>query len=84
MDQRDNAINDLSKLMDVRTVTNSSNEVSVFTTTGVQLVGDQLASKLSFTSPGALYGQFAVQQRPDQKRRRFADDASFRMAAATT
>ena len=54
MDKRDNAINDLSKLMDVRTVTNSSNEVSVFTTTGVQLVGDQLASKLSFTSPGAL------------------------------
>ena len=54
MDQRDNAINDLSKLMDVRAVTNSSNEVSVFTTTGVQLVGDQLASKLSFTSPGAL------------------------------
>ena len=44
-DQRDSAINDLSKLMDIKTVTNSSNEVSVFTTSGVQLVGDQLASR---------------------------------------
>ena len=41
MDQRDSAINDLSKLMDVRTVTDSSNETSVFTTSGVQLVGDR-------------------------------------------
>ncbi|MBU6456372.1 MAG: flagellar hook-associated protein FlgK [Bradyrhizobium sp.] len=54
MDQRDSAVSDLSKLMDVRTVTNSANEISVFTTTGVQLVGDQLASKLVFTSPGPL------------------------------
>ncbi|MDE2331853.1 MAG: flagellar hook-associated protein FlgK [Bradyrhizobium sp.] len=54
MDQRDSAVSDLSKLMDVRTVTNSANEISVFTTTGVQLVGDQLASKLFFTSPGPL------------------------------
>ena len=54
MDQRDNAINDLSKLMDVRTVTDSSNETSVFTTAGVQLVGGELASKMTFTSPGTL------------------------------
>jgi flagellar hook-associated protein 1 len=54
MDQRDNAINDLSKLMDVRTVTDSSNETSVFTTSGVQLVGGELASKMTFTSPGTL------------------------------
>ena len=31
MDQRDTAINDLSKLMDVRTVTDSANQTSVFT-----------------------------------------------------
>jgi flagellar hook-associated protein 1 FlgK len=54
MDQRDNAINDLSKLMDIRTVTDSSNETSVFTTSGVQLVGGELASKMTFTTPGTL------------------------------
>jgi flagellar hook-associated protein 1 FlgK len=54
MDQRDSAINDLSKLVDIRTVTNASNETSIFTTSGVELVGDQLASKMSFTSPGTL------------------------------
>ncbi len=54
MDRRDSAINDLSKLMDVRTVTDSSNETSVFTTSGVQLVGGELASKMTFTSPGTL------------------------------
>ena len=39
MDQRDNAINDLSKLMDVRVVDRRFNQTSVFTTSGVQLVG---------------------------------------------
>jgi flagellar hook-associated protein 1 len=54
MDQRDNAINDLSKLMDIRTLTDGSNETSVFTTSGVQLVGGELASKMTMTSPGTL------------------------------
>jgi flagellar hook-associated protein 1 FlgK len=54
MDQRDNAISNLAKLVDVRTVTDASNETSVFTSAGVQLVGGELASKMSFTSPGAL------------------------------
>ena len=40
MDQRDNAINDLSKLMDIRVVTNGSNQANVFTNSGIQLVGD--------------------------------------------
>ena len=53
-DQRDNAINDLAKLVDVKTITDSSGQVSIFTTTGVQLVGAGLVSKLSFTSAGAL------------------------------
>ena len=53
-DQRDNAINDLSKLVDVKTTTDNSGQVSIFTTTGVQLVGAGLVSKLSFTSVGAL------------------------------
>ena len=53
-DQRDNAINTLSQLMDVRAVTDSANQVSVFTNSGVQLVGGSLASSMSFSSPGAL------------------------------
>ena len=54
MDQRDNAINDLSKLMDVRTVIDSSNQVSVFTNSGIQLVGQGQASTFTFSSSGSL------------------------------
>jgi flagellar hook-associated protein 1 len=53
-DQRDNAISDLSKLVDIRVVTDSSNQANIFTTSGTQLVGGSLASKMNFTSPGAL------------------------------
>ena len=54
LDQRDNAINDLANLVDVKVITDNSNQVSVFTTTGVQLVGAGLVSQLSFKSGGAL------------------------------
>lgn len=54
MDQRDSAINQLSKLMDVRAVTDGSNQTSVFTNSGVQLVGAGQASQLAFSSPGTL------------------------------
>jgi flagellar hook-associated protein 1 FlgK len=54
MDQRDNALNSLAKLVDIRVVTDSSNAVSVFTNSGVQLVGGNLASEFSFSSPGTL------------------------------
>ena len=54
MDQRDNAINTLSKLMDVRAVTDSSNQTNVFTNSGYQLVGGSLASQMTFNSPGTL------------------------------
>jgi flagellar hook-associated protein 1 len=52
-DQRDSAINDLSQLMDVRTVTDG-NQVNVFTNEGVQLVSGNMASTMAFSSPGAL------------------------------
>src|SRR5580692_6143951 len=65
-DQRDSAINDLSKLMDIKTVTNSSNEVSIFTSSGVQLVGDQLSSKMTFTSPGTLTASNLYSSNPAQ------------------
>ena len=54
MDQRDSAIDSLSKLIDVRVVTDGSNQTSVFTNSGIQLVGSGLASQMTFTSPGAL------------------------------
>src|SRR5580698_8373735 len=52
-DQRDTAINSLSQLMDVRVTTGSNNQVTIYTNSGVQLVGAQ-ASTLSFNGPAAL------------------------------
>jgi flagellar hook-associated protein 1 len=54
MDQRDSAINDLSKLADIRVVTDPSNQANVYTTSGIQLVGGSLASSFTYSSPGAL------------------------------
>jgi flagellar hook-associated protein 1 FlgK len=54
MDQRDSAITDLSTLMDVHVVTDSSNQANVFTTSGTQLVGGSLASTINFSSSGSL------------------------------
>jgi flagellar hook-associated protein 1 FlgK len=53
MDQRDAAINQLSQLMDIRVSTTGNNQTSVYTTSGVELVGVQ-ASRLSFNSQGTL------------------------------
>ncbi|QIO32889.1 flagellar hook-associated protein FlgK [Bradyrhizobium sp. 1(2017)] len=54
MDQRDQAINTLSKYVDVRVTTDNSNQANIYTTTGIQLVGAGLASEFSFASAGAL------------------------------
>lgn len=54
MDQRDQAINTLSKFVDVRVVTDTSNQANIFTSTGIQLVGADLASQFTFSSRGAL------------------------------
>jgi flagellar hook-associated protein 1 FlgK len=53
-DQRDNAINQLSQLVDVRVTTDGANQTSVFTNSGIQLVSNAQASKFTFTSPGTL------------------------------
>ncbi len=53
-DQRDSAINDLSSLIDVNATTNSANQTSILTNTGVQLVSGTQASQFSFTSAGSL------------------------------
>ena len=54
MDQRDSAIDQLSKLMDIRAVTDGTNQTSVFTTAGIQLVGGVQASTLSFNAQSSL------------------------------
>jgi flagellar hook-associated protein 1 len=54
MDQRDNAINQLAQLMDIRVVTDNTNQTTVFTNSGIQLVGGSQASQLDFNSQGTL------------------------------
>src|SRR4051794_32434224 len=54
MDQRDNAINQLAQLMDIRVVTDGANQTSVFTNSGIQLVGGATAARLDFNSQGTL------------------------------
>jgi flagellar hook-associated protein 1 FlgK len=53
MDQRDQAINQLSQLMDIRVSDMGNNQTSVYTSNGVELVGTQ-ASTLNFNSQGTL------------------------------
>lgn len=53
MDQRDQYITQLSGLMDIRAVTDSNNQVSIFTNSGVQLVGTD-AAQLSFNAQGTV------------------------------
>ncbi|HEU4661692.1 MAG TPA: flagellar hook-associated protein FlgK [Pseudolabrys sp.] len=54
-DQRDRYIAQLSQLMDIKVITNN-NQVSVFTSSGVQLVGLS-AAQLSFDAQGAVAAQ---------------------------
>ena len=52
-DQRDQYIDQLSKLMDIRIINGGANQVTVFTTSGQQLVGLQ-ASQLTFAPTGSI------------------------------
>jgi flagellar hook-associated protein 1 len=53
-DQRGEDITQLSQLMNVNVVQNPDNQISVFTSTGQQLVGGPQASQLSFADAGTL------------------------------
>jgi flagellar hook-associated protein 1 FlgK len=53
LDQRDQYITQLSELMDIRVTTNGVNQVTVFTSSGVQLVGNE-AARLSFNAQGTV------------------------------
>src|SRR5439155_1611312 len=52
-DQRDQYVDQLSKLMDIRVIDNGNNQIQVFTNSGVQLVGAE-ASTLSFNPQGTV------------------------------
>ncbi len=53
-DQRDQDITQLAKLMNIRVVQNPNNQTSIFTGTGLQLVGGPQASQLTFDNAGTL------------------------------
>jgi flagellar hook-associated protein 1 FlgK len=52
-DQRDYYVGQLSELMDIRIITTDQNQLSVFTNSGVQLVG-AVAAQLSFNPQGTV------------------------------
>jgi flagellar hook-associated protein 1 len=53
MDQRDNEIDKLAQLLDIRVSTDSTNQATIFTSSGVELVGLQ-PSTLTFNPQGTL------------------------------
>jgi flagellar hook-associated protein 1 FlgK len=66
MDQRDNAINNLSKLVDIKVTTDTSNQTNIFTNSGIQLVGAGLASSFTYSSPGSLTATSLYSANPSQ------------------
>ena len=66
MDQRDSAISDLSKLVDIKVTTDSSNQTNIFTNSGMQLVGAGLASSFTYTAPGSLNATDLYSTNPSQ------------------
>lgn len=58
LDRRDQYINQLSQLMDIRVTTNGANQVTVFTGSGVQLVGNEAAT-LRFDAQNTVSAQTA-------------------------
>jgi len=66
MDQRDSAISDLSKLVDIKVTTDPSNQTNIFTNSGMQLVGAGLASSFTYTAPGSLNATDLYSTNPSQ------------------
>lgn len=66
LDQRDAYVDQLSKLMDVNVVKGDHNQVTIFTNSGIQLVGTQ-ASQLSFDAKGTIGANSLWSSDPDQR-----------------
>ena len=65
MDQRDSYIDQLSQLMDINVIKGDQNQLNVFTTSGVQLVGAQ-AAELSFNVQGTVTAASQWNANPSQ------------------
>jgi len=66
LDQRDNYVQQLSQLMDVRVVENDHQRITVFTNSGIQLVGTE-ASQLAFDARGTMTPDSAWSADPDER-----------------
>lgn len=65
-DQRDQAISQLTQMMNVNVITNSNNQISIFTGNGQQLVSGVQASTLSFNNAGTLSANELWSANPSQ------------------
>ncbi len=68
LDQRDNYIDQLAQLMDINVVQNDHNQVTVFTRSGIQLVGNSRRDA-GVRSARLDDGDRAVERRSDEARR---------------
>jgi len=66
MDQRDTYIDQLSQLMDINLVKTGENQISIFTNSGVQLVGTG-ASQISFDAQGTMTAAAQWSADPSQR-----------------
>jgi flagellar hook-associated protein 1 FlgK len=66
LDQRDSYVDQLSQLMDINVIKGDHNQISIFTNSGIQLVGTQ-ASKLSFDTKGTIGAGSLWSSDPDQR-----------------
>lgn len=66
IDQRDAYVDQLAQLMDVRVIQGANNQVTVFTNSGIQLVGNE-ASQLAFDLRGAMTPGSAWSADPDER-----------------
>ncbi|HWK96097.1 MAG TPA: flagellar hook-associated protein FlgK [Pseudolabrys sp.] len=66
LDQRDSYIDKLSQLMDINVVSGDRNQVTVFTNSGVQLVG-RTASELGFDAAGTVSANTVWSADPDKR-----------------
>ncbi len=66
MDQRDSYIDQLSQLMDINVVSSSTNQVSIFTNSGIQLVGTN-AAQMTFDAVGTMTPASQWSANPSQR-----------------
>ena len=65
-DQRDSYIDQLSQLMDINVVSSSTNQVSIFTNSGIQLVGTN-AAQMTFDAVGTMTPASQWSANPSQR-----------------